>query len=369
MRCFRFFMDFDRARFQISTFFRSRRYFTRIIAIFFALPILLAFSDPAQAAVILLANGGNWDVNDKDETRFITNDTGSIVDGYHDAYDRWGHLHLRVMDTSNNIIGTSGILNGFTLTLDGNRSWNTLTPVVSNQISVNRTLFAPSGTNYMRYLDRFTNTSASTVRIMAAWGGDLGSDQRTTVAATSSGDLNLSAADQWGVTFDDEGRNGGTSGVPRDPPVGFVMGTSNLIGLGSQDSSDQNPFDNPWPGAFPLAGSAEDDLSFIYQFDLNPGQTGSLVYFLSHGLSEVFDQQDGSPPPAQGTQIPLITATVAALFAAPDFSGISAGDMATVQNWSPASVPEPSTLVLWSVGAAAVGIRRRFRRRGDATVD
>ena len=112
MRCFRFFMGFDRALFQLSTFFRSRRFFTRIIAIFFALPILLAFSDPAQAGVILLANGGNWDVNDVEHTVFSPRDTGSIVDGYRDAYDRWGHLHLRVMDTSNNIIGTSGILNG-----------------------------------------------------------------------------------------------------------------------------------------------------------------------------------------------------------------------------------------------------------------
>ncbi|MFN5854239.1 MAG: hypothetical protein ACK44Q_20630, partial [Pirellulaceae bacterium] len=101
----------------------------RITAIFLALPVLLVFSDPAQAATIQLANGGNWDVNDV-EYQFTPKDTGSILDGSNDAYDRWGHLHLRVMDTSNNIIGTSGILNGFALTHDGNRSWNTLTPVV-----------------------------------------------------------------------------------------------------------------------------------------------------------------------------------------------------------------------------------------------
>ncbi len=340
----------------------------RNTAIFLALPVLLAFSDPAQAATIQLANGGNWDVNDVEQTTFTPKDTGSIVDGFRDAYDRWGHLHLRVMDTSNNIIGTSGILNGFALTHDGNRSWNTLTPVVSNEISVNRTLFAPSGTNYMRYLDSFTNTASTALRVIVAWGGDLGSDSRTTVVATSSGDLNLSTADQWGVIIDDDGRTGGASGVPRDPPVGFVRGTSNLIGLGSQDTNDnENPFDRPWPGTYPLVSPGEDDLNFLYQFDLNPGETGRLVNFLSHGLSEVFDQQDGSPPPAQGTQIPSVIATVAALFAAPDFSGISAGDMATVKNWAPAAVPEPSTLVLWSVGAAAVGIRRRARRRGDAT--
>ncbi|MFN7723033.1 MAG: PEP-CTERM sorting domain-containing protein [Pirellulaceae bacterium] len=349
----------------------------RITAIFLALPVLLAFSDPAQAATIQLANGGNWDVNDVEHTVFTPKDTGSIVDGYNDAYDRWGHLHLRVMDTSNNIIGTSGILNGFALTHDGNRSWNTLTPVVSNEISVNRTLFAPSGTNYMRYLDSFTNTASTALRVIVAWGGDLGSDVRTTVAATSSGDLNFTAADNWGVTFEDDGlvlygppgnQTFGVPGVPRDPPVGFVRGTSNLIGLGSQDVNDnENPFDRPWPGTLPLVSTGEDDLNFLYQFDLNPGETGRLVNFLSHGLSEAKTQQDGSQPPAQGTQIASVTATVAALFAAPDFSGISAGDMATVKNWAPAAVPEPSTLVLWSVGAAAVGIRRRARRRGDAT--
>ncbi|MFN9384877.1 MAG: hypothetical protein ACK565_15445, partial [Pirellulaceae bacterium] len=79
----------------------------RITAIFLALPVLLAFSDPAQAATIQLANGGNWDVNDVAHTNFgYPLDTGSILDGSNDAYDRWGHLHLRVMDTSNNIIGT-----------------------------------------------------------------------------------------------------------------------------------------------------------------------------------------------------------------------------------------------------------------------
>jgi len=40
----------------------------RITAIFLALPVLLAFSDPAQAATIQLANGGNWDVNDVEYT-------------------------------------------------------------------------------------------------------------------------------------------------------------------------------------------------------------------------------------------------------------------------------------------------------------
>ncbi len=289
-------------------------------------------------ATISSFNGQPWDVKD-----ITGSDTGAIDDGGQDAFDGWGGISLRVLDTSNNILGTQNEMSGFQLTHDGSRSWNTLSPVVFNGVSVSRSLFARANTDWMRYHDKFTNTTAGVLRLQASWGGNLGSDGSTILAGTSSGDLNFTAADVWGVTIENDSSD--PAGPSTDPPVGYVLGNRSLIGV------NRNRFDTPF-------SNRQTDIFFTYEFDLNPGETGGLVNFVYRGLEENRTGPLGQNP-TTGTEIALAIATVNALSENRDFTGMSESDIAGLKN----VVPEPTTLVLWSLGVGSVVIRRKILGR------
>jgi len=318
-----------------------RLFFQHWVMIFIIPTVTLAHLGGGErilGATISSFNGQPWDVKD-----ITGSDTGAIDDGGQDAFDGWGGISLRVLDTSNNILGTRNEMSGFQLTHDGSRSWNTLSPVVFNGVSVSRSLFARANTDWMRYHDKFTNTTAGVLRLQASWGGNLGSDSSTILAGTSSGDLNFTAADVWGVTIENDSSD--PAGPSTDPPVGYVLGNRSLIGV------NQNSFDTPF-------SNRQTYIFFTYEFDLNPGETGGLVNFVYRGLEENRTGPLGQNP-ATGTEIALAIATVNALSENRDFTGMSESDIAGLKN----VVPEPTTLVLWSLGVGSVVIRRKILGR------
>ena len=321
-----------------------RLFFQRWVIMFIIPTVALAHLGGGErilGATISSFNGQKWDVRD-----ITGSDTGAIDDGGQDAFDTWGGISLRVLDTSNNILGTLNEMSGFQLTHDGSRSWNTLSPVTFNGVSVTRSLFARANTDWMRYHDKFTNTTAGVLRLQASWGGNLGSDSNTTVARTSSGDLNFTAADVWGVTIENDSSD--PAGPATDPPVGYVLGNRSLIGV------NRNPFDTPF-------SKGQTYIFFSYEFDLNPGETGGLVNFVYRGLEENTTGPLGQNP-TTGTEIALAIATVNALSLNRDFTGMSESDIAGLKN----VVPEPTTLVVWSLGVGSVVIRRKIRGRRSA---
>lgn len=252
---------------------------------------------------IPLANGQVWDIHDVTD-----GDCGAVCDGDDDAFDDWGHSAVQVKDADDNLLSEDEHLEGFNLTWDGNRRWNTLTPLVRGGISIQRALYAPDGTNYIRYIETFTNTTNELRKVLFSWGGDLGSDSSTLVYATDSGDTLIGTNDAWAVTVDDKV-------YTDDPPVAYALQLSGFIRQGTGDFED-NPF------VTPFRGDGHDGLGFNYQINLLPGQTWSLAYFLYQG------QYDSNVTEIEAARVWAIN-----MVAAPDFADLTADEIKRIVNW------------------------------------
>ena len=282
----RVFLDLRRGPGRVQTAVRS--------SVFGCVVILGLISAPAFAQVVS-DNGHVWDVSTSD---------GSIVDGGQDAFDRFGRLYLRTLDGGGAALTGNQQLSSFNLTSDGGRGLDTTTPVVVDNVSVDRSLEAPAGTDFMVYTDTFTNLGGSSRQILVAWGGNLGSDNATTIAATSSGDLTISSADTWALTI--EGPD--PAGPATDPPVGYVFDPRGIISVGD---SRNIPFDDPWPG------NGNDGLAFVYgPITLSPGASVTLTNRLYRGIKEnatgPLDQT-----PATGEEIARAIAALGGFFGEP----------------------------------------------------
>ena len=321
---------------------RSHRSFVLIV-----LATALVATPVWSQTTIPSANGQPWDVNDN-----TGGDSGYIDDGGQDAFDGWGDISLTVSDGVGILAGPS-TLAGFSLTWDSGRRWATTAPVTIGDVSVSRALYAPAATDYMRYVDTFTNTSGASRYVDVVWGGNLGSNGSTTVAATSSGDLTIAANDAWAVSIESSGFV--AAGPATDPPVGYVLGDPAMGALTSIVGY-------PGPGAWP--GNGNDNLSYQYSLTLAPGETARLAYFLYRGLEENSTGPLGQTP-TTGEEIALAQSVCSALAASPDFGDLSAAEIDTFVNWSAAALVavDVPTLSFWGAlllsGVIAVlGVRR-----------
>lgn len=292
------------------------------------------------------ANTSYWDV--QDNLDYLTTnqdgfpkDDGAVKTGAQFAFTGWGALKLRVQDAANTILTDDQAVEDFDLTFTGNGWVSNNTPSFSG-ISINRTLYAPQTENYLRYLDTFTNNTNDIRQVSVAWGGYLGSANSTTLAGTSSGDLILTAADQWAFTI----RNATftPTGPAESPPAGFlVRGAEDTSYLGAGDYLS-NPFETPWPG------NGNFSLGQVFSFTLQPGETKHLLYFIYRGLEEERPAPDDCTtncytPPA-GSEIALAHTELTALASAPDFCGLSDTILANLINWPGASSNCSTTVFL-----------------------
>ena len=265
------------------------------------------------------ANGNPWDVYTGD---------GSMNDGGQDAFDTWGQVRMVVLDNNGVQIDDQNP-SGFGLVYGPGHRWTTTTPFVMDNIGVSRSLFGPAGADWMRYVDTFHNTGGVSETVILAWGGNLGSDQSTVTAATSSGDKVLAANDRWAVTEQQD--------TPGGPAVDAVLGyafrsAADTRYLGPTDISNVD-ITTPWPS------TGNDNLAHTFKFKLKPSDTARLAYFVYRGLSE-YDPgpQDcavygGCVTPANGAQVALVTNAVTALQANPYFCDLSPSERASLVNW------------------------------------
>ncbi|HNB50768.1 MAG TPA: proprotein convertase P-domain-containing protein, partial [Anaerolineales bacterium] len=281
----------------------------------------------------LSANGNFWDVQDAlyfwetgPDNQPV--DNGAVEDTGQDAFDSWGGLALRIMDEANTILLDNEPLTHFGLSFTGD-GWRSNTPQTYGDILVSRALYAPNNINYIRYLDTFTNTSNAVRQVVIAWGGNLGSDDGTILAATSSGDLTFDPTDAWALTIENYASN--PNGPATDPAVGYVFrGPGDTSYLGPVDT-DINPFENPWPG------NGQDDLGYAFAFTLQPGETTHLLYFVYRGLSEEETGPEGCitncvTPPA-GSEMALAQTVIAALAVQPEVCDLPADVRTNLINW------------------------------------
>ena len=292
-------------------------------------------------------DGQYWDIQD---TSWWSQDSGGIATGGRaNPFNGFGYLKLRRNETSD----TAAVyLRGFGLAHDGAERFDSITPVVSGDIVVSRSIFAPKDTNYLRYVDSFTNVSDALCTIEVAWGGAAGAyadGGKVTVATTSSGKAAIAVSDTF-VTVMQNAR--GVSDPMRGPsghgPSAHVLGTKAgvLTRIGDMYG---DPFADAYPGFDPA------HIGYVFRLRIEPGRTASLMTFVIKGLSETYDPRGGFPValkdalvapkhqqpyagpdakiPAAGSQIAYVTDVAKKLAADPDLRGLTTTERSEIVNW------------------------------------
>jgi subtilisin-like proprotein convertase family protein len=257
----------------------------------------------------------------------VVSSTGALDEGGQDAFDTWGQLRLAVYAGSSLLTDTTRLNFGLAFSGPGHR-WHTTTPATLGGVQVERQLLAPADQNWVRYVDTFHNTSGVARSLRVGWGGNLGSDGDTNVQASSSGDLFITAGDTWAVT--QEGAPGEPAG---DSPVGYAVRSP-------ADSSYQGPVVFEGGGITTTwTGTGDDELGHLFSFNLAPGQTRRLAYFVYRGLAE--DTQgsvdcqfyNNCVTPAVGAEVALADSTVAALVSQPVLCDLTFPERTSLVNW------------------------------------
>lgn len=179
--------------------------------------------------------------------------------------------------------------------------------------------------NTYRFFDTFTNSTAGDITQLVRFSGDLGSDGGTNLVTQTPG---ISVTCQGACTS--------------DPVVALVYSNN---GMGTISFG---------PGTH----SGNDRLSVDFLLTVGAGQSVSLANF-----AFLASEQSGTAP----SDVVLANATAASLFANPNFSGLTAQQIASTVNFGAGSgaVPEPSAWALMIAGFGMVG--GAMRRRPSAT--
>lgn len=295
------------------------------------------------------SDGQFWDIQD---TSPWAQDSGGIATGGRaNPFNGFGYLKLQVRGARPAWLVRNQYLKGFGLHHDGAGRFDSVTPVLTEGIVVARGLTTSKDTQYLRYLDTFTNSTTEERVVQVAWGGAAGAYDdggRVAVATTSNGDRKIDPSDAYVTVM----QNAKTVANPSQGPSGHgpsahVLGSKAGV-LTSVGDMYADPFTNPWPGFDPA------HLGYVFTLRLRPGETRALLTFVVKGLSEIYDPRGGYPipykdglltgeavytgadakiPPA-GSEIKRVTDIAAALVKSPDLRGLTALQRSQIANWT-----------------------------------
>src|SRR6185436_9627709 len=97
------------------------------------------------------ADGQFWDIQD---TSTWAQDSGGIATGGGaNPFNGFGYLKLQVRVPGGAMLARNQYLRGFGLAHDGAERFDSVTPVLESGVVVDRAIFAPQDTNYLRYVD------------------------------------------------------------------------------------------------------------------------------------------------------------------------------------------------------------------------
>ena len=317
-----------------------------------ALAVLLgSAAHPAAVTPTPSADGQFWDIQD---TSPWSQDSGGIATGGGAMpFNGFGYLKLQVSGRTAGRLATNRYLTRFGLAADGAGRFDSITPVLAADIVVARAIFAPPDTDYLRYVDTFTNVSGEERIVEVAWGGAVGAYEEgglAAVATTSSGDRQVDPADTFATLMQNVRRVADPlRGPSGHGPSAHVLGNARGVFVHAGDMYG-NPFDDPYPGFDPA------HIGYVFRLTLGPHETKALATFVVKGLSEVYDARtqgavrirDGVVPaaaagsaakiPAAGSEIARVTELARKLVAAPDFSGLTPLQRSQIANWNDATV-------------------------------
>jgi amidase len=294
------------------------------------------------------ADGQFWDVQD---TSPWSQDSGGIATGGRsNPFNGFGYLKLQVRRGDDAVLTPSHYVRGLGLHHDGKGRFDSITPVFVDGVVVDRNITTQPHTNYLRYVDTFTNTTPEERVVRVAWGGAVGAYQDgglAAVATTSDGDREIEVSDAFVTMM----QNAKASASPLNGPSGHgpsahVIGDRKGIVTGIGDMY-ADPFADRWPGFDPA------HVGYVFTLRLRPGQSASLMTFVVKGRSEVYDPRGGYPVlfkdalitgdapyagkdahiPAAGSEIAAVTEMAQRLAASPDIMGLTPLQRARIVNW------------------------------------
>ncbi|MDO9356468.1 MAG: amidase [Solirubrobacteraceae bacterium] len=307
-----------------------------------ALGVSLFAAAPASAVnYVTTANGATWGVHDAAAPSL---DTGSIRDITGNAFYGFGGIRVSVpgIQASDPTATHNGeLMRGFGLEFDGVDSFDTTEAVTLGGIKVRRAVKLDKAGNYARFFDSFTNTTDRVITVEVAFGGTAGLNTTATsqgvttssqakVAATGSGDKVIDPADAWvELASPPAGAADGSVGPSSRGPSAVVLGTpppgANLF------QTVGNFQRQPFTTQLASAGLEANFFGFKSTVTLVPGQTKSLLRFVVAGRAET-----GA---TSGQQITAVGQTAATLSTSPSLAGLTVGEICSLSNWTPASLP------------------------------
>src|SRR3954462_4324277 len=147
----------------------------RIVSQLFTISMLAMAGLCAQALAVTRvpsSDGQYWDIQD---TSAWSQDSGGIATGGKaNPFNGFGYLKLQVRRPDGTWLCRNQYLHGFGLAHDGAERFDSITPVLTNDIVVSRSIFAPKKESYLRYFDTFTNVADEERLVEVAWGGPAG---------------------------------------------------------------------------------------------------------------------------------------------------------------------------------------------------
>lgn len=206
---------------------------------------------------------------------------------------------------------------------------------VNGALTVSRKVFVPSDAGYARWNNSVTNTSGAATTATLYIFNNLGSDGRTLITGSSSGDKAGTTADTWVGTFQ-EFNDIAPGSVSDDPRIGHVFqgtgATPTLIDTFFADDDD-NPY-------------------WTYQFTLAPGQTKSV---LNYATLRGTQAGANSAAAAIATQAPDVCLTQDEANAVQNFKGLGKAPTLTLPANITTSATSPSGAVVNYTATAADG--------------
>ena len=302
----------------------------RVFVIFVVCGVVVTVA-PSAVTRLPSADGQYWDIQD---TSTWSQDSGGVATGGRaNPFNGFGYLKFQ----------SNQYLHGFGLAHDGAERFDSITPVVVDGIVVERSLFAPKDTNYLRYFDSFTNSTNQMRTISVAWGGAAG-------AYEDGGRVTVAARTDAFVTVMQNAKNvpDPIKGPSGHGPSAHVLGTNLAVRKGIGDMY-ADPFVDRYPGFDPA------HIGYVFTFAIPAQRTVSLLTFVVKGLSETYDPRGGSPValkdalvapkhqqpyagddakiPAAGSEIAKVTEVAKTLVAEPDLRGLTPRQRAEIINW------------------------------------
>src|SRR5829696_4441705 len=195
------------------------------------------------------ADGQFWDIQD---TSPWAQDSGGIATGGRaNPFNGFGYLKLQVRRADNALLSRNQYLKGFGLHHDGAGRFDSTTPVLTEGILVSRGVTTSKDTQYLRYLDTFTNSTTEVRIVQIAWGGAAGAYEDgglAAIASTGNGDRRIDLSDGYVAMMQNANRVANPAlGPSGHGPSAHVLGSKPGV-LTAIGDIYGDPFTSAWPG-------------------------------------------------------------------------------------------------------------------------